>query len=65
VERDDLRVVVDGVSFTNLDVGVLEEWIRFQMQTASQSGADPVTTVMGILLVGYYLGLKDGRASAS
>ena len=58
----DLRVVVDGVSYTNLDVRVLDEWVRFQMQTASQGGADPVTTVLGILLVGYYLGLHDGRA---
>jgi hypothetical protein len=58
----DLRVVVDGVSYTNLDVSVLDEWVRFQLQTASQGGADPVTTVLGILLVGYYLGLQDGRA---
>ena len=59
----DPQVVVDGIVYTNLDVGVLNDWIRFQIEQARDSGGDPVTTVMAILLVGYYLGLEDGRAS--
>ncbi|MHB8692573.1 MAG: hypothetical protein ACYDHH_15150 [Solirubrobacteraceae bacterium] len=60
----DPRVVVDGITYTNLDVGVLEDRVRFQIGQARDRGADPVTTVMGILLVYYYLGLEDGRASS-
>ena len=56
-------VVVDGIRYTNLDVGVVADWIRFQIRQARDSGGDPVATATGILLVGYYLGLKDGRAS--
>jgi hypothetical protein len=57
------RVVVDGIEFTNLDVDVLADWIHFQIRQARDRGGDPVTTVLGILLVGYYLGLEDGRAT--
>ena len=47
----DPRVVVDGIAYTNLDV--------FQIEQARDSGGDPVTIVMAILLVGYSLGLED------
>ena len=59
----DLQVVINGIAYTNLDADVLTDWIRFQIKQARDSGGDPVTAVFGIALVGYYLGLRDGRAS--